>query len=317
MLLSVVIPIHNEKDNIEPLFHELVQALSSQQFEVLFCDDGSSDGSSEALDRLAKKDPRVRVLHFRRNFGQTAAMSAGFHHARGEVIVSMDGDMQNDPRDIPLLVAKITEGYDLVSGWRKNRQDKAISRKLPSYIANRLIGSLTGVQIHDYGCTLKAYRSDMLKHVDLYGEMHRFIPALAKTVGAKIIEVEVHHRSRTRGQTKYGISRTFRVILDLMTILFLMRFQSRPLHFIGLPGLLSCLAGFISLSYLVAIKFIYHEPIGQRPLLTISVLLILAGIQFFGMGLLGEFMTRIYFGASGRKPYIIDRIVEEKGSTQT
>jgi glycosyltransferase involved in cell wall biosynthesis len=311
-LVSIVIPIHNEKDNITPLYEELASVLSGPNYEFIFSDDGSYDGSAALLDRLVEQDPRVRVIHFRRNFGQTAAMAAGFKAARGEVIVAMDGDMQNDPRDIPELVAKIHSGYDLVSGWRKNRQDKAFSRKLPSWLANRLIGSVTEVKIHDYGCTLKAYRASMLQHIDLYGEMHRFIPALAKTVGARITEVVVHHRARTRGQTKYGISRTFRVLLDLLTIRFFMRFQSRPLHFIGLPGLLSSFAGFAILTYLACLKLIWGIPVGHRPLLVISVLMIVAGIQFFGLGLLGEFLTRIYYSAAGREPYIIERIVESK-----
>lgn len=306
--LSIVIPIHNEKDNILPLYEELVTALAGQKFEILFCNDGSYDGSRQILEDLVLRDSQIKAIHFRRNFGQSAAMDVGFKYAEGDIVIAMDGDMQNDPRDIASLVAKIDEGYDLVSGWRKHRQDKAISRKLPSFFANRLIGSITGVKLHDYGCTLKAYRKDLLKHIDLYGEMHRFIPALAKTVGATITEIPVNHRSRTRGQTKYGISRTFRVLLDLLTIQFLMKFQSRPLHFIGIPGFLSCLVGSASLAYLFFVKLVWQESIGQRPLLIISVLLIVMGVQFLGLGLLGEFLTRIYFGISKRTPYIIDSI---------
>jgi glycosyltransferase involved in cell wall biosynthesis len=308
--LSVVIPIHNEQENIQPLYEELVGAIEGVSFEVVFCNDGSTDLSGKILDEVAAKDKRVRVIHFRRNFGQTAAMSAGFQNAKGEIIIAMDGDMQNDPRDIKTLLAKMDEGYDLVSGWRKNRQDKAINRKIPSFFANRLIRSITGVHIHDYGCTLKAYRKSMIDHVDLFGEMHRFIPALARSVGARITEVVVNHRARTRGQTKYGISRTFRVILDLVTIQFLMKFMGRPLHFIGIPGLLSSFLGFALLTYLAVVKIFFDEAIGNRPLLTISILLIITGVQFFGLGLLGEFLTRIYYnnGKTERSPYIIDRI---------
>lgn len=312
-LISVVVPIHNEIENIPLLYKETVAALQGCNFEIIFCDDGSFDGSAPLLDEIAMQDPHIRIIHFRRNFGQTAAMSAGFAHARGDVVVAMDGDLQNDPRDIRKLVAEIDKGFDLVSGWRKNRKDKALSRKLPSLLANRLIGWITGVKIHDYGCTLKAYRRDLLQHVDLYGEMHRFIPAIARGVGAKITEIVVEHRPRTFGQTKYGISRTFRVVLDLLTIKFFMRFQTRPLHFIGIPGLISMFTGSILFGYLLVVKLVLHEPIGNRPLLTISILLILAGAQFFGLGLIAEYLTRIYYGISNRNPYIVDRIVEAKG----
>lgn len=311
--LSVVVPIYNEVENVPLVYNEVVQALESEfSFEILFVNDGSRDGSKKALSDLALRDDRVRVINFRRNFGQTAAMDAGFKAAKGKVIVAMDGDLQNDPRDIPKLVAKINEGFDLVSGWRRDRKDKTVSRKIPSWFANRLIAKLTGVRLHDYGCSLKAYRKNMLKHVDLYGEMHRFIPVLASMVGARIDEVVVNHRPRMHGQTKYGISRTFRVLMDLLTVKFLMRFRTRPIHFIGGPGVLSLLLGLGICGYLTYLKLLHNAQLEGRPLLILGVLLIVVGIQFLTMGLLAELMTRVYYEATGKTVYILDSVIENK-----
>ncbi len=312
MKTSIVIPVHNEKDNILNLFNEVMNSLDSLEgeSEVIIVNDGSYDGTTEILGELVKKDKRLTVINFRRNFGQTAAMSAGFKHAKGEVIIAMDGDLQNDPKDFSVLLNKINEGYDLVSGWRKNRQDKTLSRKIPSKIANWLIGKVTGVSLHDYGCSLKAYRRDMLEHIELYGEMHRFIPAHAAMVGAKITEIPVSHRARVHGVTKYGISRTFRVVLDLLTIKFLMRFRSRPIHFIGIPGTISIFSGLVLFLYLLYLKFFLSENIGSRPLLVVSIFLMTLGIQFLGMGLLAELITRTYHESTDKKTYIISSILK-------
>lgn len=311
--LSVVVPIYNERENV-PLVHgEVRSALDGKfRYELIFVNDGSRDGSEEALNALALNDETVRVVHFRRNFGQTAAMDAGFKAARGEIVVAMDGDLQNDPNDIPLLVEKINEGYDLVSGWRKDRKDKTVSRKIPSWFANRMIAKFTDVALHDYGCSLKAYRNAMLKHVHLYGEMHRFIPVFAAMVGAKIAEVVVNHRARRHGTTKYGISRTFRVLMDLLTVKFLMTFRSRPIHFIGWPGALSLFSGTIVCGWLTFQKFAHGIELSNRPLLVLGVLMIVVGIQFLTMGLLAELMTRIYFESTSSSAYIVKSIVENK-----
>lgn len=309
--LSVVVPIYNEVDNVPLVYKEVIQALDGHySFELVYVNDGSKDGSKEALNKLALSDKRVRVINFRRNFGQTAAMDAGFKSSQGRIVIAMDGDLQNDPKDIPLLVNKINEGYDLVSGWRKNRQDKALSRKLPSWFANRLIADMTGVSLHDYGCSLKAYRKSMLKHVNLYGEMHRFIPVLASMVGARITEIVVNHRARVHGQTKYGISRTFRVLMDLLTVKFLMRFSARPIHFIGGPGVLSTLSGLLICSYLAYQKLVHDIALLGRPLLILGVLLVIVGVQFLTMGLLAELLTRIYYESTNKNVYILESTVE-------
>lgn len=316
-LVSVVVPIYNERECVPLIHKEVTSALEGQlQFEIVFVNDGSVDGSTEALNELGLKDPRVRVIHFRRNFGQTAAMDAGFKAAQGQIVVAMDGDLQNDPKDIPLLVNKIKEGYDLVSGWRKDRKDKALSRKVPSWIANRIIARMTSVRLHDYGCSLKAYKKRMLNHMDLYGEMHRFIPVFAAMIGARITEVVVSHRARVHGQTKYGISRTFRVILDLITVHFLLRFRARPIHYFGWPGFLSFVTGTVICLYLTALKLFYGQNLGDRPLLILGILLIFTGVQFLTIGLLAELLTRIYYESTNKTTYVVGSKLENQKLTE-
>ena len=315
--ISIVVPVYNEEENVPILYDKLKEVLEKipYDYEIIFVDDGSTDRTREILEEIASKDKKVKILEFARNFGQTPAMMAGMDYATGDVIVTMDGDLQNDPEDIPRLLEKIEEGYDVVSGWRKNRQDAAISRKLPSKIANWLIGKMTGVKIHDYGCTLKAYRSDVIKKVRLYGELHRFIPALASTVTSvsRIIEIPVKHHPRIYGKSKYGISRTFKVLADLFFIWFLKKFMQKPIHFFGILGLVLFFAGLIPFLYLVGLKLTGHS-IGGRPLLIISVLFILSGIQMFTTGIISEILMRIYFESQDKKPYVVGRVVnlEEK-----
>ncbi|MBZ0266579.1 glycosyltransferase family 2 protein [bacterium] len=313
MSVSFVIPIYNEVENIDPLVREVAAALdaSGRAGEVLLVDDGSTDGTAAKLRTIPERDPRFRVVLFRRNFGQTAAMSAGFDHAKGDVIIAMDGDLQNDPADLELLLAKIeTEGFDIVSGWRKNRKDKMLSRRLPSALANWLIGRITGVRLHDYGCSLKAYRADVVKNVRLYGEMHRFIPALASWYGGRITEVPVNHRARTRGTSKYGIGRTIRVVLDLITVKFLLSFSTRPLQVFGVWGLGLFGAGFAISAYLAVLRLFQHIRLSERPLLLLGVLMIVMGVQLISMGLLGEIVTRTYHEAQSKPIYAIREILE-------
>ena len=307
--LTVVVPLYNEEENVDPAVEELLAVLDTmpQSAEVILVDDGSRDSTGDRALAWHRRDPRVRVIQFRRNFGQTAAISAGFHHARGRVVVLMDGDQQNDPHDLPRLLAKMDEGYDVVSGWRKDRKDKLLMRKVPSMLANRLISRITRTELHDYGCTLKAYHSDVVQHLHLYGELHRFIPALAGLVGARVVEIPVNHRPRTRGTSKYGISRTVRVILDLLTVKFLLKYLARPMQFFGLLGLMSFLLGACALAGLVVDKAVTGAGLAERPLLTLSVLLVILGVQFISMGLLGELLTRIYHEVGQRPPYVIRR----------
>ena len=315
--ISIVIPVYNEEENVPILYEKLKKVLEElpYDYEIIFVDDGSTDRTRERLEEIAKRDKKVKVIEFARNFGQTAAMAAGMDYATGDVIITMDGDLQNDPEDIPRLLEKMKEGYDVVSGWRKNRKDAAVSRKLPSKVANWLIGKLTGVEIHDYGCTLKAYRSDVIKRVNLYGELHRFIPALASTVTStdKIVEIPVKHHPRIYGKSKYGISRTFKVLSDLFFIWFLKKFMQKPIHFFGILGIILFLLGFIPFVYLVALKLTGHS-IGNRPLLIISVLFILAGLQMFTTGIISEILMRIYYESQSKKPYVVRRAlnVEEE-----
>ncbi len=310
--ISIVIPIYNEEENIPILYDKLKNVLNRMdiQYEIIFVDDGSSDNSRKILEDIAAKDKHVKVVEFARNFGQTSAMMAGMDISSGDVIITMDGDLQNDPEDIPRLLEKIHEGYDVVSGWRKNRKDAAISRKIPSKIANWLIGKLTGVKIHDYGCTLKAYRASVVKNVRLYGEMHRFIPAIASMVTAtdKIVEIPVKHHPRLYGKSKYGISRTLKVIVDLLFVWFMKKFMQKPIHFFGIGGILLLILGSIAFLYLLAVKLM-GNPIGGRPLLIISVLLILSGLQMITTGIVSEVLMRIYFESQDKKPYTIRRIV--------
>ena len=313
MKLSVVVPVYNEAENLAPLVAELESVLSGmeQPFEVIMVDDGSNDGSAEVLRALHREKTWLKVIRLKRNFGQTPAVAAGLNHARGEVIVPMDGDGQNDPHDIPRLIAKLGEGFDLVCGWRSARQDPYWSRKLPSHMANNLISWITGVKVHDYGCTLKAIRQEIAKDLRLYGEMHRFIPALADERGARIAEIQVHHRPRRHGKSKYGLARTLRVLLDLLTVRFLQLYATRPLHVFGLIGLGSGALGVLLGIYLSVQKLLYRAEIGGRPLLLLAVLLILIGFQFVSMGLLGELLARTYHESQNKPVYVIGEILEQ------
>ena len=304
--LSVVVPLYNEEESLPHLVNQLISALrpAGETFELVLVDDGSSDRTAEVLAQVSSNVPEVVAVLLRKNYGQTAAMAAGFDVAGGEVIVSLDGDLQNDPADIPMLLAKLREGYDLVSGWRHQRQDAALQRKLPSRMANRLIGRVTGVRLHDYGCSLKAYRREVLADMRLYGELHRFLPALAFIEGARITEVKVNHRARQFGSSKYGIDRTFRVLMDLLTVWFMKRFLTRPMYVFGFGGLIAIAASLIASTYLLAIKVMGGD-IANRPLLTLAVVLGLAGIQLFCFGLLGELLIRTYHESQGRPIYRI------------
>ncbi|MEQ9372260.1 MAG: glycosyltransferase family 2 protein [Coleofasciculus chthonoplastes F3-SA18-01] len=311
LALSVVVPIYNEVASIPHLVEAVATSLSANQFayEIVCVDDGSQDGSTELLLELARSRSDLRAVILRRNYGQTAAMSAGFKHAQARVIVMIDGDLQNDPADIPALLAKIEEGYDLVSGWRKERQDAALTRLLPSKIANWLIGKVTGVKLHDYGCSLKAYRSELVADMNLYGELHRFLPALAYIEGARISEIPVRHHARRYGTSKYGLGRTFRVVMDLLTVFFMKKFLTRPMHVFGLFGLLSFGVGLLLGLYLTLLKLGFGQQIGDRPLLILAVVLLLAGVQLFSFGLLAEVLMRTYHESQGRPIYRVREVV--------
>ena len=296
--VSIVVPIYNEVDNLPELVRRIGAAMHGQpfSFELLAVDDGSTDGSRARLRELAAATPWLRPVFLARNYGQSSALQAGFDRVRGRYVVTLDADLQNEPGDIPLLLERLESDpdVDMISGWRKNRQDKALSRRLPSVLANRLISKFTNVQLHDYGCALKAYRREIIDRIRLYGEMHRFIPSLARDAGARITEIPVRHHARTRGVSKYGIDRTFRVILDLIFIVFFMRFRQRPLHAFGGMGLWMATPGGLILLWLLAQK-IMPEAIGGRPLLMAGVMLVLMGMQFIAAGLIGELLTRIYY----------------------
>lgn len=309
-LVSVVIPVYNEAENVRPLYDELTGVLAQvgRLYELVFVDDGSTDETPRLLAELQRKDDRLVVVTLRRNFGQTAALAAGFEQARGAVVVTLDGDLQNDPADIPRLLQAI-EAHDLVSGWRVERRDPFLARRLPSAVANWLISRVTGVRLHDYGCTLKAYRRDVVKALRLYGEMHRFLPAVASWWGVAIAEVPVGHRPRTRGRSKYGISRTFKVLLDLIAVKFLLTFSHRPIRVFGMAGLLAGGAGGLLCAYLAALKLLAGESIGGRPLLLLGVLLVVLGVQFVMMGLLGEMLVRVYHEATGRPTYAVKQVL--------
>jgi len=314
MDLSIVIPLLNEEGNIEALHQQLTDVLSDSSLscEIIMVDDGSTDNSFEILRRLAQTDVKLKVIRLRRNFGQTAAMSAGFDYAEGQIIITLDADLQNDPKDIPVLLAKINEGYDIVSGWRKDRQDPFWTRRFPSLAANRLTSIITGVHLHDYGCTLKAYRAEVVKNLRLYGEMHRFIPAVASGMGVRIAEVPVNHHPRTHGNSKYGLSRTIRVVLDLITLKFQLSYSTRPMQVFGIFGLFCLGVGFVLLGYLGWVRIIFQEAIGNRPLLWLAVLLEIIGVQFFMLGLLGEMMVRTQFDIKGKPIYSVKEVVNER-----
>ena len=310
--ISLVIPIYNEAPNIEALYGEITAALDpwGRTYEVLLIDDGSTDGSADLLAALPRRDSRFRIIRFRKNFGQTPAFSAGFAYARGRVIVTSDGDLQNDPKDIPMLVARLEEGCDIVCGWRKDRKDTLVTRRIPSMIANRLISRATGVDLHDYGCSLKAFRSEVVKPLRLYGEMHRFIPAIASEFGVKVAEVVVNHRARRAGTSKYGLSRTIRVILDLVTVKFLLNYATRPLQIFGLVGVILGGLGALIMAYLTFVRLFMHQGIADRPLLLFGILLVSSGLQLLTMGLLAELQARTYHESQDKPTYTIRDIVE-------
>jgi glycosyltransferase involved in cell wall biosynthesis len=305
--LSIVVPIYNEEENIRALYESVTAAMSGSalEYELILVDDGSTDGSFPLLTRVAESDQRVKVIRFRRNFGQTAAMAAGFDAAAGRVVVPMDGDLQNDPADILRLLEKIHEGYDVVSGWRKDRMDAFLNRKFPSVMANFFISRLTGIKLHDYGCTLKAYRREVLDGVNLYGEMHRFVPALASQVGAKLTEIPVNHRHRLHGKSKYGISRTMRVILDLMTVKFLLSYSTKPIQLFGKWGVYTLFVSFLSGGATLYMKIFEHINMNRNPLLILTAFLLFSGVQFIVLGLLGELNARTYYEAQGKPIYVV------------
>jgi glycosyltransferase involved in cell wall biosynthesis len=308
---SIVVPIFNEQDNICELYSAITGALdiNDTSYEIIMVDDGSTDGSYSVLQRIAAQEERLKVIRLRRNFGQTAAMSAGFDAAAGAIIIPMDGDLQNDPADIPRLIAKLGEGYDVVSGWRRDRKDTFVTRKIPSMLANALISSLTGVHLHDYGCTLKAYRREVLEGINLYGEMHRFVPALASQFGARVTEIPVNHHPRLHGTSKYGISRTLRVILDLMTVKFLLAYSTKPIQLFGKWGIYTLMAGCVSGAATIYMKFFEHTSMNRNPLLILTAFLLFMGVQFIVLGLLGELNARTYFESQGKPIYVVrDRI---------
>lgn len=313
MELSIVVPIYFEEENIKPLYQAIVTALegSALDYEIICVDDGSGDSSFQILKRLAQSDRRLRVIRFRRNFGQTAAMAAGFEAARGAVVIPMDGDLQNDPADIPLLLEKIREGYDVVSGWRKDRQDSFLSRTLPSRIANYLISRMTGVYLHDYGCTLKAYRREVLDGIGLYGEMHRFVPALASRIGARVTEVPVRHHQRLHGNSKYGISRTMRVLLDLLTVRFLLSYATRPIQLFGKWGFYSIILAGCSGTATLYMKIFSHTSMNRNPLLILTAFLLFMGVQFISLGLLGELNARTWYESQGKPTYTVRERLNE------
>jgi glycosyltransferase involved in cell wall biosynthesis len=308
--LSVVVPVYNEVQNIAPLHAELSAALErlGREYEIIYVDDGSTDGSFGLLADLPARDARVTVVRFARNYGQTAALAAGFDRSTGAVIATLDGDLQNDPADIAVLLAKLEEGYDLVAGWRVPRQDPLVSRRIPSVLANALIGWITGVRLHDYGCTLKVMRRDVVSGLRLYGEMHRFIPALANDLGARIGELQVRHRPRRAGVSKYGLSRTVRVLLDLVTVKFLSSYSTRPIQVFGVVGLLCSIAGLTITGLLGFERIVFHVPLGNRPLLWLGILLTLMGFQFITMGLLGELLVRTYHESQNKPVYRIAEV---------
>ncbi|MBI3940156.1 MAG: glycosyltransferase family 2 protein [Acidobacteria bacterium] len=311
MDISVIVPVFNEARNLELLHQRIVDALESlhRSFELIFVDDGSTDDSFAVLEALAALDDRVVVVQFARNFGQTAALAAGFKLARGEVLIPMDADLQNDPDDIRAILAKLEEGYDVVSCWRKDRQDRFFTRRVPSMLANRLISWISGVHLHDYGCTLKGYRREVMRHIQLYGEMHRFIPIFASWVGARVTEIQVRHHPRRLGVSKYGMMRAFKVILDLVTIKFLEKFSTKPMHFFGGAGILLILAGFLTAGVTLAEKFIYQVKAHRNPLLLGSVFFVIVGMQCVLIGLIAELMTRTYHESQDKPTYLIKTVL--------
>jgi glycosyltransferase involved in cell wall biosynthesis len=309
--LSIVIPVLNESPNIKDLYDELTNTLvrAGRSYEIIIIDDGSTDDTFAQLSDLQARDPHLRVIRFRRNFGQTAAFAAGFAFARGRLVVTADGDRQNDPADIPAMADLIdNEGYDIVCGWRKDRKDTFVTRRIPSVLANQLISWATGVDLHDYGCSLKVFRAEVVKPLRLYGEMHRFLPAIASQIGVRIKEVPVNHRPRTAGESKYGLSRTVRVILDLVTVKFLLSYSTRPLQIFGLLGIVAGLLGTVILGWLGYVRLFAHQSIGDRPLLLLGMLLLFIGVQLVTFGLLAELLARTYYESQNKPVYVIREI---------
>ena len=307
MELSVVVPVLNEEESLPLLYQRLTKVLTENnyRYEIIVVDDGSTDSSFDILQALQAEDERLRVVQFRRNYGQTAAFAAGFDRARGDVVITIDADLQNDPADIPALLAKMEEGYDVVSGWRVDRQDRFLDRRLPSMVANWMISWTTGVHLHDYGCSLKAYRREVLDDVQLYGELHRFLPALAHAAGGRVTEIPVSHYPRRFGKAKYGLSRTVKVFLDILAVRFLMSYSTRPIHIFGLLGLFSFLAGLALLSYLAVVRLFLLQPIADRPLTLLGILLTMLGVQLITSGLLAELVVRTYYESQGKPIYTV------------
>ena len=308
-LISIVVPVYNEAESIELLINEIIEVMDKNKlnFELIIINDGSKDKTGTVLDNLSTTINELIVINLRKNYGQTAAMAAGFDHTDGDIVITLDGDLQNDPNDIPTLIKNLQKGYDLVCGWRFDRKDRFINRRIPSKIANRLIGKVTGINLHDYGCSLKAFTKEIINDIKLYGELHRFLPVLANIEGAKIKEIKVNHRSRKFGKSKYGLDRTFRVLMDLLTVWFMNKFLTRPMYVFGFIGIVSILSSLIISSYLILIKLL-GEDIGSRPLLMFALILGIAGVQLFSFGLLGELLIRTYHESQNRPIYRIRSI---------
>ncbi len=318
---SIVVPFHNEEDNVTALYDRVKNVMEGvgETFELVFVDDGSRDRTYRLLEEIAAVDSRVMVIKLRRNFGQTSALAAGFDHAQGECVLAMDGDLQHDPAEIPNFLAKLEEGYDVVSGWRAQRGDNLMMRRIPSALANKLMASFSGVAIHDFGTTFKAYRREVIQNIPLYGEMHRFIPALASWYGASICEIPISNPPRTAGKSHYGISRTFRVCFDLLTIRFLLRYMTRPLHFFGSIGAVGMVSGSLIAAWLLVLKVAMHQAVAGEhgPLLVLGAVLILGGIQMLGIGLLGELQVRHFHTGNHRAPYAVDRILRLRSNEES
>ncbi len=311
-LISIVVPVYNEDESIELLIKEIIDVMDKNKykFELIIINDGSKDNTRNVLDNLAITIKELIIINLRKNYGQTAAMAAGFDNTNGDIVITLDGDLQNDPNDIPRLINSLHKGYDLVCGWRFDRKDRLLNRRIPSKIANRLIGKVTGINLHDYGCSLKAFSKEIINDIKLYGELHRFLPVLANIEGAKIKEIKVNHRSRKFGESKYGIDRTFRVLMDLLTVWFMNKFLTRPMYVFGFIGIFSILSSLLISSYLIVIK-ILGEDIGNRPLLLFALILGIAGVQLFSFGLLGELLIRTYHESQNRPIYRIRNIIKK------
>jgi glycosyltransferase involved in cell wall biosynthesis len=310
-LVSIVVPVFNEAENVAILHGEIASAIKNrpEDYEIIFIDDGSDDGSLAALKKIHDQDPRVKVVEFRKNFGQSAAISAGFKLCRGDIVIAMDSDLQNDPADIPRLVDKVGEGFDIVNGWRRDRHDRWLTRKVPSFFGNKLVSWITGTKLHDYGCTLRGFRREVVKNLKLYGEMHRYIPAIASRMGIRSAEIAVNHRPRRFGKSKYGLGRTFRVVLDSISLKFLLAYSHRPLQVFGGAGLLMILTGLGTGSYLTYAKFVQNQAISGRPLLFFTLLMIFLGFQSISLGLLAEMLSRIYHEGFDKNEYAIRQLI--------